>query len=236
MLKFARDFGDMENNVSGQKSLYIVAGSNGAGKSTAVGKVAKYIPGLRNIYVNPDEIQQKFGCGPRAAGHKTIKKVEELMSQGKPNVMCETTLAGNIPHLNLAHKYGYKIILIFIMLDSVAQGKERVLDRGKNGGHFVEETDQERHFYYGLLNAGTVPFECDEWRIYSNVNGDYKPVAIGQGGRIDKICDQPKFEKLASMRQAVLQNHLPSLFKAKSVQERWLTSPSIFASTYSNVH
>ena len=236
MLKSVRDFGDMENNVSGQKSLYIVAGSNGAGKSTAVDKAAKYIPGLRNIYVNPDEIQQKFGCGPHAAGHKTIKKVEELMSQGKPNVMCETTLAGNIPHLNLAHKYGYKIILIFFMLDSVTQGKERVSKRKDEGGHFVERETQERHFFYGLLNICTVPFEGDEWRIYSNVNDGYKPVAKGQGGRIDEICDQPKFEKLASMRKDVLQNHLPDLFKAKSVQKRWLTSPSIFASTYSNVH
>jgi len=236
VLKSARDFGDMEKNVNDQKRLYIVAGSNGAGKSTAVDKVAKYIPNLKKIYVNPDAIQQDSGCGPRVAGHKTIKKVEELMSQGKPNVMCETTLAGNIPHLNLAHKYGYKIILIFIMLDSVAQGKERVSKRKDEGGHFVERETQERHFFYSLLNIGTVPFECDEWRIYSNVNGGYKPVAKGQGGRIDKICDQPKFEKLASMRKDVLQNHLPDLFKAKSVQKRWLTSPSIFASTYSNVH
>ena len=72
VLKFARDFGDLEKNVNDQKRLYIVAGSNGAGKSTAVDKVAKYIPNLKKIYVNPDAIQQDSGCGPRVAGYKTI--------------------------------------------------------------------------------------------------------------------------------------------------------------------
>lgn len=231
-----RDFSNMENNVSGRKNLYIVAGSNGAGKSTVVRKVAKYIPGLNKIYINPDAIQQENGCGPNVAGRQTLGTVEDLMRQGTPNVMCETTLAGNIPYLHWAHEYGYKIILIFIMLDSVTQGEERVSKRKDEGGHFVERETQERHFFYGLLNIGTVPFECDEWRIYSNVNGDYKPVAKGQSGRIYEICDQQKFEKLAYMRQDVLQNHLPNLFKAESVQKRWLASPSIFAPIYSNAH
>ncbi len=224
----------MEKSVVSDKRLYVLAGSNGAGKSTAMDKVSKYFPNLRSVYVNPDAIQQEEKCGPKAAGRRTMGKIKDLMCRESPSIICETTLAGNIPYVQMAREYGYKIILLFIMLDSVKQGKEHVSERKEKGGHFVEETDQERHFYYGLLNLGTVPLECDEWRIYRNAEGVYKPIAKGQGSNIGKIFDKSHFDRLADMRADVLQNHLPSLIKAESVQKRWLTSPNIFASMASH--
>ena len=220
----------MEDSSIINKSLFVLGGPNGAGKSTASKKFFKYFPDLKDVYINPDLIQQESGCGPRVAGRQAIEKAKNLMIRGEPTVMCETTLAGKIPYLQMAREYGYKIILLFIMLDSVKQGKEHVSERKEKGGHFVEETDQERHFYYGLLNLGTVPLECDEWRIYRNANGAYKLIAKGQGSNIGDIRDKEQFAKLAGMRADVLENRLPSLIKSKSVQERWLSSPHIFAS------
>ena len=224
----------MKESGVGYNSLFVLAGPNGAGKSTASEELFGYFPDLRNVYINPDLIQQKSGCGPRVAGRQAIEKAKDLMIHGAPTVMCETTLAGNIPYVQMAREYGYKIILLFIMLDSVKQGKEHVSERKEKGGHFVEETAQERHFYYGLLNLGTVPLECDEWRIYRNAEGVYKLIAKGQGSNIGKIFDKSHFDRLADMRADVLQNHLPSLIKAESVQKRWLTSPNIFASMASH--
>ena len=102
--------------------IYIIAGCNGAGKTTAS---YTFLPKILKIkeFVNADEIAK--GLSPFQpekasieAGRIMLKRIKELIEQ-EEDFAFETTLS-TISYRNLignASKKGYKINLIFIWLD-----------------------------------------------------------------------------------------------------------------------
>ena len=108
--------------------LYIIAGCNGAGKTTASYTVLPEILGCRE-FVNADEIAR--GLSPFQpektaieAGKIMLKRIEELLNNND-RFAFETTLASKSHKntiLKAKHK-GYKITLLFFWLPTIELAK-----------------------------------------------------------------------------------------------------------------
>ena len=124
------------------KSMYIIAGCNGAGKTTAAYCI---LPEMLqcNEFVNVDEIAR--GLSPFhpesvsfLAGKLMSRRVSELMERGETFAV-ETTLAAIVYREKVlyAQSIGYCVTLIYFWLNSPELAKERVKIRVSEGGHDV---------------------------------------------------------------------------------------------------
>ncbi len=119
-----------------QKNLYIIAGCNGAGKTTASFTI---LPEMLNCneFVNADEIAK--GLSPFQpetvafeAGRIMLNRINELLEQ-QVDFAFETTLSSlTYQHtIKRAQEKGYFVTLIFFWLESIELAKERVKIRVK---------------------------------------------------------------------------------------------------------
>lgn len=140
-----------------QKNLYIIAGCNGAGKTTASFTI---LPEMLNCneFVNADEIAK--GLSPFQpetvafeAGRIMLNRINELLEQ-QVDFAFETTLSSlTYQHtIKRAQEKGYFVTLIFFWLESIELAKERVKIRVKQGGHSIPEDVIERRYKRGLKN------------------------------------------------------------------------------------
>lgn len=182
-----------------QPSLYIIAGCNGAGKSTASYTL---LPDLLDCkeYVNADEIARglsPFNPSEMAilAGKLMLRRIEGLLSN-LASFAIETTLATKsyATLTNKAKRLGYKVNLMFIWLSSVQLAKDRVAHRVSEGGHNIEPDVIERRYYAGLHNLRSLYMPIvDTWVIVDNTGGDNQIVATN-----DTVFDQEKLSRILS--------------------------------------
>ncbi len=139
------------------KKLYIIAGCNGAGKTTASFTILPEILDCRE-FVNADEIAR--GLSPFQpekvafeAGRIMLTRIKHLINS-KQNFAFETTLATK-SYVNLikkAKEENYKILLLFLYLNSKDLAVARVKSRVKEGGHNIAENIIKRRYDRGLSN------------------------------------------------------------------------------------
>jgi len=73
------------------------------------------------------------------------------------------------PSLLEQDKWGYRVSLYFLRLDSPELAIERVAERVRQGGHAVPEAVIRRRFSKGLLLFDTVyRFLVDDWMLFDN--------------------------------------------------------------------
>jgi predicted ABC-type ATPase len=120
------------------KNLYIIAGCNGAGKTTASFTILPEILDCKE-FVNADEIAK--GLSPFQpekvsfeAGRIMLHRVNELLSM-KENFAFETTLAAKSYKSKVisAQKNNYTVTLLFFWLQNVELAIERVKSRVLEG-------------------------------------------------------------------------------------------------------
>lgn len=136
-------------------NLYIIAGCNGAGKTTASYTVLPEMLDCKE-FINADEIAR--GLSPFQpekmaieAGRIMLGRIKGLIRKQK-DFAFETTLAPK-SYFNLipeAQKNGYFVSLVFFWLNTVELAKERVKIRFNEGGHFIDEKTITRRYYSGL--------------------------------------------------------------------------------------
>jgi len=136
---------------------YVIAGSNGAGKTTFAREfLPRYVHCVN--FVNPDLIAQ--GLSPfdpdRAmtkAGRIVLQEIRQKIA-GHEDFAIETTLAGRT-YLNAIRdmKYaGYTVHMFYLWLPSPELALCRIRDRVENGGHNVPEQDVRRRFVRTIDN------------------------------------------------------------------------------------
>lgn len=167
-------------------SLFIIAGCNGAGKTTASFTV---LPELLNIkeFVNADEIAR--GLSPFQpekvsieAGKIMLKRIDELIFQ-RQDFAFETTLASKsfVSLCTEARKYDYQICLTFFWLDSIELAIERVNQRVSEGGHNIPVDTIIRRYRAGLRNFFTLYKDAvDFWLFIDNSKTDPELIAEGK--------------------------------------------------------
>lgn len=185
--------------------LYMIAGSNGAGKTTAAMTLLPRFFAV-NQYVNADEIAR--GLSPLnppsvalQAGRIMLKRLKTLMAN-RQDFAFETTASGksHINTLKQARNAGYTCHLIFLYLSSVQIAKQRVASRVIQGGHDVPVKDIERRYYNGMSQFfhHYCPL-ADTVKIYDNTLGALTMIAEQKAGENWHIYNQPCWKRIQGM-------------------------------------
>lgn len=167
------------------KKLFIIAGCNGAGKTTASYTILPEILDCKE-FVNADEIAR--GLSPFQpekagieAGRLMLKRIKGLLDSGE-NFAFETTLATK-SYVNLivnARDKGYQITCLFFWLFSVDLAISRVKSRVREGGHNIPEDVIRRRYKSGLQNFFNLYLpKVDNWMFVDNSGDTYEIIAEG---------------------------------------------------------
>lgn len=166
-----------------KKELYIIAGCNGAGKTTASFTILPEMLDCKE-FVNADEIAR--GLSPFQpekvsfkAGRIMLERITDLL-ESKENFAFETTLATKSyrPIIRLARADGYNVTLLFFWLQNVNLAIERVKTRVLEGGHNIETEVIERRYKRGIKNLFEIYLPiADEVMIFDNSEGKHELIA-----------------------------------------------------------
>jgi len=155
--------------------IHVLAGVNGAGKSSVVGATIRDRGGE---YYNPDEAARAImaanpGLGQTeanaAAWDQGRALLQRAIDQGL-DFTFETTLGGNtMPGLLAeAARRGIEVRVFYVGLDSAATSIERVRQRVHAGGHDISEADIRRRYRHSLINLVKLLPLLTELRVYDN--------------------------------------------------------------------
>ena len=184
------------------KHLYIIAGCNGAGKTTASNTILPKSL-LVKEFVNADEIAKGLSpFNPEGvaieAGRLMLKRINELLGMGE-SFSIETTLATK-SYINLvkrAHDMGYIVHVLFFWLDSVELARKRVADRVANGGHNIPSDVIQRRYYTGIKNLFNLFMnEVDVWVLFDNSNNEGERIAFGGKNIPLRVKSKEKYDKI----------------------------------------
>lgn len=172
-------------------TLYIIAGCNGAGKTTASNTILPEILDCRE-FVNADNIAaglSPFDVEKYAieAGRLMSKRIDQLMFE-KVDFAIETTLASKtyLAKIRNAKKSGYRIVLLFFWLNHVKLAFERVSMRVKSGGHSIPKNVIQRRYKRGIVNFFVIYMnEVDSWIVIDNSTNESVLVAEGEQRKIE---------------------------------------------------
>ncbi len=184
------------------KNLYIIAGCNGAGKTTASYTILPEIIECKE-FVNADEIAK--GLSPFQpetvsfeAGRIMINRINELIRENE-NFAFETTLATRsyTSKILKAKAQGYTITLLFFWLNNIELAKERVRIRVQEGGHNIPNKVIERRYLRGINNLFDLYLPIiDGALIFDNSFGKHELIAQKNEDEKIKILEHNKFQQL----------------------------------------
>lgn len=184
--------------------LYIIAGCNGAGKTTASFTILPEMLKCKE-FVNSDEIAK--GLSPFNSGNMAVaveasrimyRRIRELIAVGKTFAL-ETTLASrSIANLaKEAQEKGYYVTLLFFWLNTPDLAVERVKMRVAAGGHNVGEATIRRRYTAGIQNLFNLYIPvCDYWMIADNSLSPMEIVAKGFKQDKNEVFNPVIFNKL----------------------------------------
>jgi predicted ABC-type ATPase len=161
-------------NLTGDPTLYLFAGSNGAGNTTFARAYLRQLDPIPR-FLNADEIAR--GLSPLdpqklaiKAGKLLLHEIQDCLESGL-SFGLERTLSGTT-HAKLlmqAKAIGYLIELHYLWIPSPALAIRRIAQRVKKGGHAIPDADVRRRFsrswthlihLYGPLT--------DTWQVWDN--------------------------------------------------------------------
>ena len=181
------------------KKLYIIAGCNGAGKTTASFTILPEILECKE-FVNADEIAK--GLSPFQpekvafeAGRIMLGRINELLKNNE-NFAFETTLSTKSykNKIKEAQQKGYTVILLFFWLQSIELAKERVKTRVSEGGHNIEPDVIERRYIKGIKNLFDIYLPIvDGAFIFDNSEQKHELLADKQINSSLNIVNKNKF-------------------------------------------
>lgn len=171
------------------KTYTIIAGVNGAGKSSLAGVLRTEMTNLGKI-IDVDKIIAKCNGNMYEGGKKSVELINDCLNKG----ICftqETTLPGHsiLKNVKIAIEKGYYIRLYYVGLNTVEESIARIENRVRKGGHDIPDADVVRRFKNRFENLSKVLPYCDEAKFYDNENG-FVAVAEYRNGEILQIGSQ----------------------------------------------
>ena len=186
------------------KILYVIAGCNGAGKTTASFTILPDILDCKE-FVNADEIAK--GLSPFQpekvsieAGRIMLNRINELIEENQ-NFAFETTLSSRSYKNKIveAKNKGYRVTLLFFWLQNVDLAKERVKIRVQEGGHNINPEIIHRRYYKGINNLFDVYLPIiDGALIFDNSAGKHELLAEKKIDGLLTIFNEQTFKLLKS--------------------------------------
>ena len=186
------------------KQLYIIAGCNGAGKTTASFTILPEVLNCKE-FINADEIAK--GLSPfqpesvaMQAGRIMLARMDELLQKGETFAF-ETTLATKSykQKIEWAQVNGYEVTLLFFWLRNVTMAKERVAQRVAEGGHSIPSETIERRYHNGIANLFAIYMDMvDICYIFDNSEGERTPIAKKYKGGKEIIYNTDLYNQMKS--------------------------------------
>jgi predicted ABC-type ATPase len=170
------------------KIIYVIAGCNGAGKTTASYTILPEILDCK-IFVNADEIAK--GLSPFEpesvsfeAARIMLERIDNLITENK-SFSIETTLSTK-SYKNIllkAIEKDYKVKLLFFWLENESLAQKRVKKRVSEGGHNIPVDVIIRRYKRGIENLFKIYLPLSsEVMIFDNSNSKIKLIAKGNFG------------------------------------------------------
>ncbi|QHL87727.1 zeta toxin [Nibribacter ruber] len=186
-------------------NLYIIAGCNGAGKTTASFTVLPEMLDCQE-FVNADEIAR--GLSPFQpekvaieAGRIMLSRIEELLIRPE-DFAIETTLSTRsyVQTIKKAKQAGYNVTLVYFWLNSPELAIARVRTRVTEGGHNIPEDVIRRRYKKGIQNLFDlfIPI-CDYWLLIDNSQKPYIVVAEGREDKKLNLLDEQIWNTLKKL-------------------------------------
>ena len=146
--------------MADRPTLWIIAGANGSGKSTAYERVTIDAPSGGIWFINPDALAKTIAEHEQLpltpdANLESVRRIETWLYasvNAHQTVGVETVMATAKYRalVDRAHEQGYRVRLIYVFLRNADINVARVRDRVANGGHDVPEASirgrRERSF------------------------------------------------------------------------------------------
>ena len=184
------------------KNLYIVAGCNGAGKTTASFSILPEILDCRE-FANADEIAvglSPFQSDKAAveAGRIMLGRIRHLLNENI-SFAFETTLASKTYRNTVlrSQEAGYNVTLLFFWLQTVDLAIKRVEKRVLEGGHDIDPMIIERRYINGIRNLFEIYIPIvDEVLIFDNSEGKHELIAKKMNHSDISILNSNKFNLL----------------------------------------
>jgi len=164
------------------KTLYIIAGANGSGKTTFAMTYAQ----LKNLhFINADEIAKEYDPNDLEkykikAGKEFFRQLKKYITQKEESFIIETTLSGKYLEkvIEDAKQKKFRIILIYLFLDDDSENILRVKNRVLNGGHDIPVEDIKRRYVRSRkLFLNLYKNMADKYLIFFNGDDNYELVA-----------------------------------------------------------
>jgi predicted ABC-type ATPase len=177
--------------MSGEKQLWVLAGGNGAGKSTFYHQyLSKY--GIK--FVNADLIARTMDTDhPERLSYEAAtlatEMKENMIAQGE-SFCFETVFSheSKIDFIAVAKAHGYTVILVYIHLNDPSLNEARVYQRTLEGGHNVPAEKIRSRIPRTMKNIKTALPLVDEAWLLDNSSGQnrFKQIAIIKSGYCEK--------------------------------------------------
>jgi predicted ABC-type ATPase len=155
--------------------IYVLAGTNGAGKSSIGGAMLIAEGG---VYFNPDEAAARIRAAnpslaqeeaQSVAWHEGRRLLERVIAE-RLDYAFETTLGGNtVPALlDRALSLGFEVRIWYVGLSGAEAHIARVRARVAHGGHDIPESRIRERYARSLLNLIQILPKLTELRVYDN--------------------------------------------------------------------
>jgi predicted ABC-type ATPase len=176
------------------KTLYIIAGANGSGKTT----FAMTYSQLKNLhFINADEIAKTYDPDDLEkykirAGKEFFRQVKVYIEDKEESFILETTLSGKYLEKIIvkAKQKKFKIVLIYLFLDDDTENILRVKNRVLNGGHNIPVEDIKRRYIRSRkLFLSLYKNIVDKYLIFFNGDDNYELV-----GEDEEILDEDLYK------------------------------------------
>ncbi len=178
-----------------KKQLWVLAGGNGAGKSTFYDN---FLAPLGIKFLNADVIAKTINPdnpekAKDEAGYFASEMRESLLDQGMS--FCFETVFSHQPKIDFiakAKSLNYEIIFVYIHLATSELNEARVDQRFSEGGHSVPTDKIHSRIPRTMQNVATVLPLVDEARLIDNSlsgNNAFQQVAIVKQGKITEVIE-----------------------------------------------
>jgi len=182
-----------------KKQLWVLAGGNGAGKSTFYRTRLEH---LELPFINADILaKQLYPHDPEIHSYEAAKIAAEMRKKliMEDRSFCMETVFSHpskIDFVAQAKARGYQVILVFIHLDLVPLNQARIAQRVSEGGHAVPEEKVVNRIPRLLKNIKQVIPLCNQAYILDNSRADdpfQRVVTIIEGKLQSHLVSQPEW-------------------------------------------
>lgn len=201
--------------ANGGPLLVVIAGHNGAGKTTCYEQFLKpFLDDVDLEYINADNIEREMKLAYSDEGLKRSPQEFSELARIEADLQRETalksgrdfcfeTVASHISKVDLMAKaisLGYTVILFFIGLDSPSKSHQRVQLRVARKGHdvpyekIIERYPRVLENMRTAMRVATLAIAIDNSQEGFAGSTEYIPVAFFKDGKlIERISDYPKW-------------------------------------------